>query len=64
MSSNNVALSKKCIICLEWDNEYDGKRLRACEKRLRVAFNSAKRTLEGGAGGRYGPTCQTFFLAS
>ena len=28
--------------------------LRACEKRLRVASHSAKRTLEGGAGGRYG----------
>ena len=38
------------------DLKLDGKRLGACGKRLRVALNSAKRTLEGGAGGRYGPT--------
>ena len=33
----------------------DGKRLRACEKRLRVALNSAKRISEGGCGGEDWP---------
>jgi len=33
----------------------DGKRLGACGKRLRVALNSTKWILEGGAGGRTVP---------